>query len=221
MGSVAHFTDLRSGVVDALRLLAEATAGQSVIRVGAEACEVEWDPGARHHPALLLPLVLLTAAIDEGAARARWRGVGFAQAVGTAHRLDTLEKGMLLALADRDGAVDFAAELAAWIDRFGLDGAALEVDRGRLDGGDQYGVRPVRPMRDMPGVLKPLPAARRLAAVAVLALYNDTDAEAVFKGKRHVAMNPPAVEGFTALRREAGEASHAHLLRLIAAYRGW
>ena len=74
MGSVAHFTDLRSGVVDALRLLAESAVGQSVIRVGAEACEVEWDPGARHHPALLLPLVLLTAAIDEGAARARWQG---------------------------------------------------------------------------------------------------------------------------------------------------
>lgn len=76
-------------------------------------------------------------------------------------------------------------------------------------------------MRDMPGVLKPLPAAQRLAAMAVLALYNDTDAEAVFKGKRHAAANPPAVEGFSVLRREAGEAAHAHLLRLIAAYRGW
>ena len=76
-------------------------------------------------------------------------------------------------------------------------------------------------MRDMPGALKPLPAAQRLAATAVLALYNDTDAEAVFKGKRQAAAIPPAVEGFATLRQEAGEAAYAHLLRLIAAYRGW
>ena len=221
MASLIQFADLRTGVVDALRLLSRSSAGQSVIRVGQDACEVEWAPGAYHHHALLLPLVLLTAAIDEGAARARWQGVSFARGVGAAHQLDVGEKGMLLAVADQGGAVDFAAELAVWIERFGLADVALEVDHDRLGRGDHYGVRPIQPMRGMPGVLKPLAAERRLAALAVLALYNDTDARAVFKGKRHAAANPPAVEGFEALRGSAGQGAHAHLLRLIAAYRGW
>lgn len=245
MGTIAHFADLRAGVVDALRLLAQSCAGQSVIRVGADACEVEWSPSARHHHALLLPLVLLTAAIDEGAARARWQGVSFAQAVDTAHALDLGEKGMLLALAGMvpsrvasaaagAGAVggvgdpwrrfDFARELAAWVERFDLAGRALAVDRDRLESGApdaHFAVRPVDAMREMPAVLKALPPAQGLAALAVLALYNGDDAQAAFKGKRRAALNPPAVEAFAALRRAAGEEAHAHLLRLVAAYRGW
>lgn len=245
MGTIAHFADLRAGVVDALRLLARSCAGQSVIRVGAEACEVEWSPGARHHRALLLPLVLLTAAIDEGAARARWLDVSFAEVVDTAHSLDLGEKDTLLALAGmglpqavvgaaetdapaRPGTpwrrVHFARELTAWIERFDLAGRAVTVDRERLASGApgaHYGVRPVDLMREMPAVLKALEPAQGLAALAVLALYNGGDARAAFKGKRRAALNPPAVEAFAALRRLAGEDAHAHLLRLVAAYRGW
>lgn len=55
----------------------------------------------------------------------------------------------------------------------------------------------------------------------MLALRNDAGAEAAFKGKRLAAMNPRAVEGFAAVRDAAGEAARAHLLRLVAAHRGW
>lgn len=110
----------------------------------------------------------------------------------------------------------------AWVDRFGLDGRVVTVDRARVGGGAdaQYGVRPVDAMREMPAVLKPLTTVQQLAAVALLALCDGEEAQAVFEGKRRAAM-PPAVEGFATLREAAGEAAYAHLMRLIAAYRGW
>ncbi len=74
----------------------------------------------------------------------------------------------------------------------------------------------------MVAALKPLSVARRLAAVALLALYNGPNASDTFRAKRLAAtLNPPAIEGFAAIRDEAGDDAHAHLLRLIAAYRGW
>jgi hypothetical protein len=76
-------------------------------------------------------------------------------------------------------------------------------------------------MREMPAVLEALPPVQGLAALAVLALHNGDGARAAFKGKRRAALNPPAVEAFAALRQAAGEDAHAHLLRLVAAYRGW
>jgi hypothetical protein len=142
--------------------------------------------------------------------------------VGCAPLLDRDQKGILLALAGRAGAVDFASELAAWIDHFGLAGVALEVDRARLDRGDHYGVRPIcGALGKMPAVLARLEAPRRLAALAVLALRNGEDTSKAFTGKRRAPLNPPAVEGFAALRDAAGPGTHAHLVRLIAAYRGW
>jgi hypothetical protein len=190
---------------------------------------------------LLLPLVLLTAAIDEGAARTRWQGVSFVQAIDTAHQLDLGEKSLLLALAGtRKGRVpagssansmeaperrgDFARELVAWIDSFDLAGRAVIVDRARTSSGvsdAHYGVRPVDVMREMPAALKALTPAQQLAAVALLALYNGEEAQAALKGKRHATMNPPAVAAFAALREAASEVAYKHLLRLIATYRGW
>jgi len=99
MGTIAHFADLRAGIVEALRELAQSSAGQHVIRIGTDACEVNWDPDAYRHQALLLPLVLLPAAVDEEAARARWRDVSLAEAVSQAYRLDLREKAMLRHLA--------------------------------------------------------------------------------------------------------------------------
>ena len=106
--------------------------------------------------------------------------------------------------------------------RSGLAGVALEVDRTRLDRGDHYGVRPIcGAVGEMPAVLARLETPRRLAALAVLALRNGEDTNKAFKGKCRATLNPPAVDGFAALREAAGPGTHAHLLRLIAAYRGW
>ena len=244
MSTVVQFADLRAEVVEALRLIGRS-AGQTVIRVGTDACEVEWSPDAYHHPAHLLPLVLLTAAVDEGAARARWAGVSFAQAVDCACRLDIREKDVLMALAGEGLPVgfaaevasgvfevptapwrraDFARELAGWVERFGLAGTVLDVEWDRLRSGASdahYGVRPVADMAEMPVLLKPLPPVQSLAALAILALYNGDAAREGFKGKRKAGLNPPAVESFAALRRLGGAEAHAHLLRLIASYRGW
>lgn len=222
MTTLAHMADLRSGVAEALRTLSTATAGQQVITVGQTAVEVDWSLGCYHHHTLRLPLVLLTAALDQDAASARWQRLTFAEAVGNAPQLDPDQKDILLALAGTKGSAYFPLELRGWIDRFALDGVALRVDRGRLAEGDHYGVRPIaETMGEMPAVLKSLEPPRALAALAVLALYNGADTEKAFKGKRRAGLNPPAVEGFAVLREAAGVDAHADLLRLIAAYRGW
>jgi hypothetical protein len=190
MGTVAHFNDLRSDVVDALR--------------------------AYFHHTLLLPLVLLTAAVDEGAAWTRRESISFAQAIDTAHQLDRGERSMLLALAgtrkrrfpagsgtDAREAPEapwrrgtFACELVAWIDCFDLAGRAVIVDRARALSGApdaHYGVRPMDVVRNMPVALKALAPARQLAAIALLALHNGEEAQAVFKGKRARDDKLPAV----------------------------
>jgi hypothetical protein len=220
--TVIQFADLRPGVVRSPTILRDrSSAGQHVIGLGAEACEVDWSPKAYHHHALLLPLILLTAAIDRGAAAARRAGVSFVEAVGEAPRLDVVERWMLVSMAEGDRRTPFASELAAWIERFGLAGVTLEVDEARLSGGDHYGVRPIVPLGELPPILKALPRRQLLATLAVCALYNDTDTLKVFRGKRLAAMNIPAVEGFAAVRDEGGPEAEANLLRLIAAYSGW
>jgi hypothetical protein len=214
--------DVRSGVVEALRTLSSSPAGQRVITVGTEAVEVDWNPRSYHHHSLLLPLVLLTSALDHDAAQARWQFLSLAEVIGCAPQLDQDQKDILLALAGQEGAVNFGSELAAWIDRFGLAGIALDVDQARLDRGDHRGVRPISgALGKMPAVLARLETPRSLAALAVLALYNGEDTNKAFKGKRRATLNPPAVDGFAALREAAGPDAHAHLMRLIAAYRGW
>ena len=111
-------------------------------------------------------MLLLTTCIDEGAAAARWQRVNFVEAVGSAYRLDTIERDILMCLS-ADPTVshpfeqpfirpDFAFVLSKWIELFGLAESVLTVDDGRLvsavmDG--QYGVRPVAFMEEMPGVL--------------------------------------------------------------------
>jgi hypothetical protein len=116
----------------------------------------------------------------------------------------------------------FARELINWIDRFNLDANAFVVDRTKIDSeSGQYAVLPSALMREMPKVIKPLRLIQQLAAVVVLSLYNRADAQDVFKSKRLASMNPVGLDAFAVMRVEGGEETHSHLLRLLAAYRGW
>ena len=224
--------DLRSGVRAALQILDQASAGQDIIQIGVDAVEVDWSPRRYHHHTLALPLALLTAAADVGAARARWSGLRLASAMDTARLLDGPQKDMMLALAD--GAApkiierfgwrwgSFAAELAEWIERFDLAGEVLTLDRARLLSGARdahYTVRPVQLMDKMAPVLRTLPRARLAAAVVVLGLYEGAGAMRMLK--RRPLLNPPIIDAIEDLRGHAGEDGYANFLRLIAAYRGW
>ncbi len=196
MGTVVQFRDLRLPVVEALQLLSQSSADQRLIQVGAEACEVEWAPDTYFHHSLLLPLALLTAAIDEGAAKARWQAVSLVDLAGAATMLDSDQRSMLVTLAGAPVLVEagpdhvpiprpgFARELVDWIDRFDLDATAFSVDRTTFDAGNgPYAVRPSALMNQMPRVIKPLRSAQQLATVVVLSLYNRSEARAAFNGK--------------------------------------
>ncbi len=129
MSTLVQYADLRPDVVSALRALVQTDAEQELIRIGTDACEVDWDPAARYHHTQILPLVTLTMALDEGAAKARWQGVNFIQAVAECV-LDRQQKQVLLHLAGyrSPGLPDFAGELFSWVARFGLDAGLVDVD---------------------------------------------------------------------------------------------
>ena len=224
MSAPIPFSRLTSAVVNALRYLPRTAAGQCVITVEADRCEIDWRPGARFHHAMLLPLILLTAALDEGAAVARWRDVSFAKALSTAPAMDGGQKAILLALAGVEDNSEFDEEVVSWADHFDLAGSALTIDRADVAAhspNGHYCIEPIEPLGQMPKILKQIPAVSQIAAVAVYALYNGTDAQSVFRGKRLAGMNPPAVDAFRIIRDAAGQPAHAHLLRMIAAYHGW
>ena len=128
MATLVQYADLRPDIVAALRSLGETDAENEVIRIGAAGCEVDWNPSARYHHSQILPLALLTAAIDEGAARARWQNVGFAEAVGECV-LDQRQKAVLLHLGAYHGSTppNFGDELHKWIDRFGLAKGLMDI----------------------------------------------------------------------------------------------
>ena len=244
MQSTISVSDMHPAIRRAAVRVAGSAAGQAVVRVGDTACRIDWAPDAHYHRSLLLllPLLLLTAALDREAAAIRWSAVTFVQAVGAAHRLDHDQKEVLRALGQaslepsaegvsangetvptcqaHDG---FARQAVSWIDRFGLDGRVVQVDKGRLAGGGEdahHGVRPLWPSSELPKVLRQLAPGQRLAAVALLALHNPAATQDALKGRGRPALNPAAVQSFAGLR-EAGDGAYPHQLRLLATYRGW
>ena len=197
---------------------------QSVIKVSETTCEVEWAPETHCHHSMVLPVMFLTAAIEEGAARLRWGGIDFVSAVASAPALDDSEKSILSALAEPRSHDDFAVELRDWVDGHDLADRVFQVDRQLLGNGTahaHYGVAPAIVMHKIVPCLKPFEHSAQLAAVAVLALCNGYDARDAFKGKRLAHLNPPALEAFRAMRGYEGEAACSALLRLIALYHGW
>lgn len=221
--------DLRPEVWRAAEIL-HRSDNDEVIKVGDDAIEVNWSPNAYHHHSLLLPLVMLTTALDQGAAQARWSGVSLAAAVGTAHGLDGPQKGILLALAgvelpQASGRFawqwgTFAPELAAWIDRYGLVDLTLKVDSAVLNSGERhahYGVRPITHMDKMPLILRRMPALPAAATIVVLSLYNSADARKAFK--RLSQANLPVVDAVIMFQQDV--AAYGNLLRMLAALRGW
>ena len=223
MATITALNTLPQHVRSALSKL-QRCSNQSVIKVNEATCEIEWAPEARCHHSMVLPVMFLTAAIEEGAARLRWGGIDFVAAVASAPALDESEKAVLCALAEPRGHDDFAVELRDWVDVHNLADRVFRVDRQLLGNGTahaHYGVTPAIVMHKIVPYLKPLEHSAQLAAVAVLALYNGFDARDAFKGKRLAHLNPPALEAFRAMRGYEGEAACSALLRLIALYHGW
>lgn len=234
MGVVVERVDLRAGVWDAVEILRHHDAGQEVIKIGDDAIEVNWSPNAYYHHSLLLPLVLLTTAVDQGAAQARWSKVNLAAAIATAHGLDGSQKDILLALAGSRPPQEpdryswrspwhwgtFAPELAAWTDRYGLAGSTLKIDDAVLKSGDRhahYAVRPMVLMDKMPIALRRLDVLPAAATIVVLSLYDSGGARKVFK--RTGRANLPVVDAVMMFRDDV--AAYGNLLRMLAALRGW
>ena len=223
MATITALSTLPQNVRLALSKLQRCT-NQSIIRVDETTCVIEWGPEAHCHHSMVLPVMFLTAAIEEGAARLRWEAIDFVAAVASAPALDDREKAVLFALAGPSSHDDFAVELRDWVDGHNLAERAFRVDRQLLGNGSghaHYGVTPAIVMHKIVPLLKPLEQSAQLAAVAVLALYNGFDARDAFKGKRLAHLNPPALEAFRTMRGYEGETACSALLRLIALYHGW
>ena len=223
MATITALNTLPRHVQSALSKL-QRCSNQSVIKVSETTCEIEWAPETHCHHSMVLLVMFLTAAIEEGAARLRWGAIDFVAAVAKAPALDDSEKAVLFALAGPSGNDDFAVELRDWVDGHNLADRVFRVDRQRLGNGSShahYAVTPAIVMHKIVPCLKPLEHSAQLAAVAVLALYNGYDARDAFKGKRLAHLNPPALEAFRAMRGYEGETACSALLRLIALYHGW
>lgn len=223
MATITALDTLPQHVRSALSKL-QRCGNQSLIKVGETACQVEWAPDTYCHHSMVLPVMFLMAAIDEGAARCRWRDMDVVAAVSSASVLDNTQKAVLLALAGPRSHDDFAVELRDWVDEHNLADRVFQIDRRLLESGGahaHYGVTPAIVMHQIVPCLKLLEHSAQLAAVAVLGLYNGLDARDAFKSKRLARLNPPVLEAFHATRAHKGEGACSSLLRLIALYHGW
>ncbi|SDE30411.1 hypothetical protein [Belnapia rosea] len=230
--SLHQLVDLPVEVRHGLQSLKHHYSDQQMIEIRGNEIEVNWSPKVWYTRSLLLPLIVLTTAIDPGAAQARWAGVRFAQALATAPDLDGPQKDVVASMASVEPPAPdnfdrfswrwghLADELCEWIDRHSLEGSTVTVDRRRLTSGSldaHYAVRPVVAKDEMPVILRKLPEVRALAGVAVLCLYDPDVAHSVFK--RQAKLNPPVVDAILLLKEDSG--SYDNLLRMVAAYRGW
>ena len=170
---------------------------------------------------MLLPLILLTAAIDQPAAEARWSDVSFVDALCSVEAWDADRKAIIWALAAQ-APVPFDEELIAWIARFNLVNKIVAVNRACVlasHPNSHHCVRPIDNLSKIPSLIRKLPEPAQLAAVAFLCFYNPPDSEATLNSKRFAVMNPPVMDALAALRAVPG--ASAHLLRLIPSYSGW
>jgi hypothetical protein len=221
MSAVVPFATLAPAVVEALRALGNCFTSQTVIAVGAESCEVDWNPKAPFDPSMTLPLILLTAAIDEPAAQARWSDVSLVDALCSVDAWDADRKAIIWALAAQ-APVPFDEELVAWIARFNLVNKIVSVNRACVLASHpnaHHCVRPIDNLSKMPALIRKLPMPAQLAAVALLCFYNPSDTAATYNSKRFAVMNPPVMDALASLQVVPG--ASAHLMRLIPSYQGW
>ena len=221
MSAVVPFATLKPEAVAALRALGNCFTSQGVIAVGADSCEVDWNPKAPYDPSMALPLILLTAAIDAAAAEKRWSDVSFVDALCSLGDWDDDRKAIIWALGGQ-APVPFDEELLTWVARFALGNKIVQVNRACVAAShpnSQRCVRPVDNLSKIPGLIRKLPPPAQLAAVAYLCFYNPDDSAATLNSKRFAVMNPPVMDALAALQAVPGAAPH--LMRLIAAFQGW
>jgi hypothetical protein len=221
MSAVVPFATLPPALVAALRCLGNCFTSQNVIAVGADSCEVDWNPKAPFDQSMMLPLILLTSAIDAPAAEARWSDVSFVDALCSVADWDADRKAIIWALAAQAPA-PFDEELVAWVARFNLVNKIVSVNRACVlasHPNSHHCVKPIDNLAKIPALIRKLPVPAQLAAVALLCFYNPSDTEATYNSKRFAVMNPPVMDALAALLAVPG--ASAHLMRLIPSYQGW